>query len=61
MLLVIASGNPYNSNYCTEDGQVIYKADAPFKLVGRTAVVSKIIPNDGKPPHPLGSSLLRTN
>ncbi|KAH6899150.1 hypothetical protein BKA70DRAFT_1314519, partial [Coprinopsis sp. MPI-PUGE-AT-0042] len=40
------SGNPYNSNYCTEDGQVIYKVDSPFKLVGRTATVSKIVPND---------------
>ncbi|KAH6907026.1 hypothetical protein BKA70DRAFT_1286041 [Coprinopsis sp. MPI-PUGE-AT-0042] len=46
MLLIIASGNPYNSNYCTEDGQVIYKVDSPFKLVGRTATISKKEPTD---------------
>ncbi|KAH6899152.1 hypothetical protein BKA70DRAFT_1314524 [Coprinopsis sp. MPI-PUGE-AT-0042] len=46
MLLIIASGNPYNSNYCTEDGQVFYKVDSPFKLVGRTATISKKEPTD---------------
>ncbi|KAH6899147.1 hypothetical protein BKA70DRAFT_1569572 [Coprinopsis sp. MPI-PUGE-AT-0042] len=46
MLLYLTTGEPWNANYCTEDGQVIYKVVSPFKWVGRRATIDKVIPNE---------------
>ncbi|EAU80774.1 hypothetical protein CC1G_04884 [Coprinopsis cinerea okayama7 len=46
MLLTLTTNDPYHANYCTEEGQVIYKVESPFKLVGRKATIDKIVPND---------------
>ncbi|KAH6899156.1 hypothetical protein BKA70DRAFT_383064 [Coprinopsis sp. MPI-PUGE-AT-0042] len=46
MLLHVTTGDPYNSNFCTEDGQVVYRAVSPFQLVGRRATIDKVVPND---------------
>ncbi|KAJ3520937.1 hypothetical protein NMY22_g12523 [Coprinellus aureogranulatus] len=45
--LIITTGDPYNSNYCTEEGQVIYKVVSPFKLFQtRKATIDKVAPSD---------------
>ncbi|TFK24618.1 hypothetical protein FA15DRAFT_687387 [Coprinopsis marcescibilis] len=46
MRLVLTTSRPWHTNYCTEEGQVIYKVDSPWKLVNRSATIDKIMPNN---------------
>lgn len=48
MILYVTTGDPYNSNFCMEDDQVIYRVVSPYKLVGRIATIDKVVPNDGQ-------------
>ncbi|KAG2021258.1 hypothetical protein CC2G_006512 [Coprinopsis cinerea AmutBmut pab1-1] len=45
---VLSTSTPWNTNYCTEDGQVIYKVESNFtlKLFHRSSTIYKIIPNE---------------
>ncbi|TFK20100.1 hypothetical protein FA15DRAFT_682690 [Coprinopsis marcescibilis] len=45
MRLVLSISKPWHTNYCTEEGQVLYEVDSPWKLVNRTATIDKIVPN----------------
>ncbi|TFK20099.1 hypothetical protein FA15DRAFT_682689 [Coprinopsis marcescibilis] len=45
MRLILSTSKPWHTNYCTEEGQVLYKVDSPWKLVNRTATIDKIVPN----------------
>ncbi|KAH6907025.1 hypothetical protein BKA70DRAFT_1401298 [Coprinopsis sp. MPI-PUGE-AT-0042] len=45
LTLYLSTATAFDTNYCTEDGQIIYKVDSPFKLVGRRATIDKIVPN----------------
>lgn len=45
--LYLSACTAFDSSYCTEDGQVIYKVDSPFKLVGRRATIDKVLPQAG--------------
>src|SRR6266545_6528592 len=47
MHLILSTGTPWNTTYCNEAGQVLYKAESPcfgFKLAGRTIQIYRIIP-----------------
>ncbi|KAJ3520941.1 hypothetical protein NMY22_g12524 [Coprinellus aureogranulatus] len=45
MQLILTTRDPYNANYCTEEGQVIYQVVSPFKLFQtRKATIDKVIP-----------------
>ena len=47
MHLILSSGrSPWNSNYCTESGQVLFKAESPWSssLLGRNIKISRVVP-----------------
>lgn len=45
MKLILSTNTPWNTNYCNEDGQVLYKADSPgLGLTGRTVMISRVVP-----------------
>ncbi|KAF6752884.1 hypothetical protein DFP72DRAFT_1070067 [Ephemerocybe angulata] len=46
MRFYLTTRDPYDTNYCTEEGQVIYKAVSPYKLINRKASIYKIVPSD---------------
>jgi hypothetical protein len=46
MHLILSHSSPINSVYSNEDGQAIYKVHSPFKFIGRTSTISRILPND---------------
>ncbi|KAJ3529186.1 hypothetical protein NMY22_g9105 [Coprinellus aureogranulatus] len=48
MQLVLTTRDPYNANYCTPEGQVIYKVVSPFQLVNRKATIDKVVPSDAE-------------
>ncbi|KAF8162634.1 hypothetical protein B0H34DRAFT_692229 [Crassisporium funariophilum] len=45
MHLYLSSPTPWNTTYCTESGQVIYKSDAPLKLGARPITIKRIRPS----------------
>ena len=42
MQLTLTSSTPWNSDYYTESGQVAYRVNSPFQLLGRTATIEKV-------------------
>jgi len=45
MQLILSTNTPWHTNYCNEDGQVLYKADSPgLGLTGRTVKISRVLP-----------------
>ncbi len=45
MQLVLSTSKPWNSNYCNEDGQVLYKAESPgLGIGGRIIKISRVLP-----------------
>lgn len=42
MELVLTDPHPCHANFCTRDGQVIYKVSCPFGVVDRTITIDKI-------------------
>jgi len=44
MQLILSTNKPWNTNYCNEDGQVLYKADSRLGLTGRTVKISRVLP-----------------
>ncbi|KAF8894852.1 hypothetical protein BD779DRAFT_867293 [Infundibulicybe gibba] len=46
MHLYLSDASPLHATFGNEEGQAIYKVDSPFKLVGRTANISRVVPND---------------
>lgn len=45
MHLYLSSSSPLNAAFATEDGRAIYKVRSPFKLIGSTATISRLVPN----------------
>lgn len=43
---ILTTRDPYDSNYCTEDGQVLYRVACPYKFVNRRATIDKVVPGD---------------
>ena len=47
MNLYLSQRSPLHSTFSTEEGQVLYKVETPtFELTGRTATISRVIPNN---------------
>ena len=45
MQFLLTTRDPYNANYCTPDGQVIYKVVSPFQIRNRKATIDKVVPS----------------
>jgi len=41
---LILSTDPWNANYCTEGGQVIYKVESGPGLINRNMNISRVLP-----------------
>lgn len=50
MFLYLTNSNPGRAKFITESGQVLYKSETPFKLSGKSTVVTKVVPNDAPEP-----------
>lgn len=49
MQFVLTTRDPYNANYCTPEGQVIYKVVGPYHLLQRRrATIEKVVPTDSE-------------
>ncbi|KAF9522241.1 hypothetical protein CPB83DRAFT_864734 [Crepidotus variabilis] len=52
MQLYLSNSRPWRTDYCTEDGVVLYKADAPrFSWGGETISITKLQPSAGNYQH----------
>ncbi|KAF8162640.1 hypothetical protein B0H34DRAFT_649917 [Crassisporium funariophilum] len=45
MYLYLSSRTPWNTTYCTEEGQVIYSADTPHKYSESPITIKRILPS----------------
>ncbi|TEB27947.1 hypothetical protein FA13DRAFT_1755962 [Coprinellus micaceus] len=45
MQFLLTTRDPYNANYCTPEGQVIYKVVSPFQFRNRKATIDKVAPS----------------